>query len=170
MNTTPMNECAQAEACFLNGDLIGAEAHYIRAIKDGGAEPFIGLGATALERGDTYAARRLFDKAYTIEPTDRAVCGMGLVCMKEGHYSEAYKKFSEALDIYPCNRSALNGLIDAGFALDFIAELPERIEAALALGIEGDEFYIALAKCQIALGRDEMARELLENRMERLAA
>lgn len=164
------NECAMAQNCFMNGDVLGAERHYIRAIPNGGGEPYIGLATVAVQRGDFYAAHRLFGKAYAIEPTDRALCGMGLAYLRDGEFTEAWRKFNEALDIYPLNRSAIDGAIKSGMELGLNDEVAERIEAAIALGADDEDLYISLAECRISQGREEMVRDIVEGRTMRVAA
>lgn len=94
------------------GDLEGAEADYRRALaEDPGLErAWLGLGVTALERGDTTTAAEALERARQAQQRDiaaKAIFNLGYLNYQQGRYAEAAQAFTEAAETIPDGRFGL---------------------------------------------------------------
>lgn len=151
--------------CYLfMGDLDKAEEYYRKAINGDGAyaAPYLGLATIAVQRGKLDDAFVLYSKAASIELTDKALCGMGLVRMEQESHSEAFDQFARALDINADNIVALNCLVRMGYQLGCLDRVLPYLKEALTVSNERAAIRVTLAGCLISLGRQDEAREHLE--------
>ena len=87
--------------CYLfMGDFDKAEEYYRKAASANSksAAPFMGLATVAVQRAELDKALVLYQKAATIEETDKTLCGIGLVHMEKGEHTEAFDYFTRALE------------------------------------------------------------------------
>ena len=151
--------------CYLfMGDLDKAEDYYRKAITGEGihASPYLGLATIAVQRGKLEDALVLYNKAASIESTDKALSGIGLVLMEQGQHAESFEYFNQALDMNAENMVALNCLVREGYQLCCLERVLPRLENALAVSSEKAALRVTLAGCLISLGRKNEAREHLE--------
>ena len=152
--------------CYLfMGDFDKAEEYYRKAATDNSrsAAPFMGLATISVQRGDLDKAMVLYKKAASIEETDKALCGIGLVHMEQGNHDEAFTHFTRALDKTASNIVALNCLVREAYQIGRVEDALPYLEAALADTEEKEAVRVTLAGCLIYLGRNAEARRHLEN-------
>ena len=65
----------------------------------------------AVQRAEVDKALVLYQKAATIEETDKTLCGIGLVHMEKGEHTEAFDYFTRALEKSSGNLVALNCMV-----------------------------------------------------------
>lgn len=152
--------------CYLfMGDFDKAEEYYRKAATDNAksAAPFMGLATVAVQRSELDKALVLYHKAASIEETDKALCGIGLVHMEKGEHEEAFKYFVRALDKSSSNIVALNCLVREAYQTQQVELTIPYLEAALAETEEKEAVRVTLAGCLIYLDRNEEAKKHLEN-------
>lgn len=152
--------------CYLfMGDFDKAEEYYRKAATDNSksAAPFMGLATVAVQRSDLDKALILYQKAASIEETDKALCGIGLVHMEKGNHQEAFTYFSKALDKSSSNIVALNCLVREAYQTQQVELTIPYLESALEETEEKEAVRVTLAGCLIFLGRNDEARKHLEN-------
>ncbi len=71
----------------------------------------MGLATVAVQRAELDKALVLYQKAATIEETDKTLCGIGLVHMEKGEHTEAFDYFTRALEKSSGNLVALNCMV-----------------------------------------------------------
>lgn len=152
--------------CYLfMGDFDKAEEYYRKAATSDAhrAAPFMGLATVAVQRSELDKALVLYQKAASIEETDKALCGIGLVYMEKGNHEEAFNYFTRALDKTASNIVALNCLVREAYQINRVEAALPYLEAALADTEEKEAVRITLAGCLIFLGRNTEAKRHLEN-------
>lgn len=152
--------------CYLfMGDFDKAEEYYKKAATDNprSAAPFMGLATVSVQRSDLDKALVLYQKAASIEETDKALCGIGLVYMEQGKHDEAYSYFTRALDKTPSNIVALNCLVREAYQIKNVEGAISYLESALNDTEEKEAVRVTLAGCLIYLGRHNEAKEHLES-------
>ena len=151
--------------CYLfMGDYDKAEDYYRKAATSNphAAAPFMGLATVSVQKGDLDKARVLYEKAADVEMTDKAICGIGLVCMEQGNHEEAFEFFGRALEISAANIVALNCLVREAYQIGKVEETISFLRKALEVSDEKEAVRVTLAGCLIYLGQNTEARELLE--------
>lgn len=151
--------------CYLfMGDYDKAEDYYRKAASNNprAAAPFMGLATISVQKGDLDKARVLYEKAASVESTDKAICGIGLVCMEQGKHEEAFEFFARALDISAGNIVALNCLVREAYQIGKVEDTVSYLRAALEISEEKEAVRVTLAGCLIYLGQTAEAKELLE--------
>ncbi|MBO5490418.1 MAG: tetratricopeptide repeat protein [Desulfovibrio sp.] len=151
--------------CYLfMGDFDKAEEYYRKAAGDNAqsAAPYLGLATVAVQRSELDKALVLYQKAASVEETDKALCGIGLVYMEQGEHQKAFDHFARALDKSCENIVALNCLVREAYQLGCVDKVLPYLEATLQAGVEAEAVRVTLAGCLIYLGRGAEAREHLE--------
>ncbi len=152
--------------CYLfMGDFDKAEEYYRKAATANAksAAPFMGLATIAVQRGELDKALVLYEKANSIEATDKSLCGIGLVYMEQGNHEEAYKYFASALEIAPANIVALNCLVRESYQIGNVESILSYLQAAMEDTEEKEAVRVTMAGCLIYLGRRDEARQQLES-------
>ncbi|MDR1686728.1 MAG: tetratricopeptide repeat protein [Desulfovibrio sp.] len=150
--------------CYLfMGEYDKARDYYHKAVEcDAGMiDPYLGLAAVAVHKGDYDDALALYRKAHQVSPGEKSLAGMGMMEVEQGSYPEAFGHFSAALGHNPGNMMAVNSLVQLGYVLNRLEDVLPHLEAALEPGDTPAVRY-TLAACLIALGRENDAREHLE--------
>ena len=148
--------------CYLfMGELDKAEDYYTKAAASGEdqSDPYMGLATIAMQRGDMDGALTNY-KAATIQESDKALTGLGLVHMNQNDHEKAFSLFSRALDINPANAVALGCLVKEGYALRRVEEILPYLSASLEATNE-ENTRITLAGCLVSLDRRDEARRYL---------
>ena len=101
-----------------------------------------------------------YSKAATIQESDKALTGLGLVHMNQNDHEKAFSLFSRALDINPANAVALGCLVKEGYALRRVEEILPYLSASLEATNE-ENTRITLAGCLVSLDRRDEARRYL---------
>ena len=151
--------------CYLfMGDFDKAEEYYRKAAEKNteSAAPYMGLATVAVQRSELDKALVLYKKAASVEESDKAFCGIGLVYMEQGQHEEAYHWFSRALDLSSSNIVALNCLVREAYHLNQVEMILPYLEKAMDTTTEGEAVRVTLAGCLMSLGREAEAREHLE--------
>ena len=149
--------------CYLfMGELDKAEDYYTKAAASGEdqSDPYMGLATIAMQRGDMDGALTNYSKAATIQESDKALTGLGLVHMNQNDHEKAFSLFSRALDINPANAVALGCLVKEGYALRRVEEILPYLSASLEATNE-ENTRITLAGCRVSLDRRDEARRYL---------
>ena len=139
--------------CYLfMGELDKAEDYYTRAAASGEdqSDPYMGLATIAMQRGDMDGALTNYSKAATIQESDKALTGLGLVHMNQNDHEKAFSLFSRALDC----------LVKEGYALRRVEEILPYLSASLEATNE-ENTRITLAGCLVSLDRRDEARRYL---------
>ena len=151
--------------CYLfMGDFDKAEEYYRKAASSNSrcAAPYMGLATVAVQRSELDKALMLYQKAASVEESDKAFCGIGLVYMEQGKHEEAFQYFARALDKSASNIVALNCLVREAYQLNIVEKALPYLEMALENTEETEAVRVTLAGCLISLGRGDEAREHLE--------
>ncbi|MBQ7586154.1 MAG: tetratricopeptide repeat protein [Desulfovibrionaceae bacterium] len=151
--------------CYLfMGDFNKAEEYYLKAASNNpeSAAPFMGLATVAVQRSELDKALVLYQKAAQVEASDKAYCGIGLVYMEQNKHEEAFKSFTQSLDLEAKNIVALNCLVREAYQLDCVAKILPYLERAYDSTPEGEAIEVTLAGCLISLGRNAEAKKHLE--------
>ena len=151
--------------CYLfMGDFDKAEEYYRKAASANSksAAPFMGLATVAVQRAELDKALVLYQKAATIEETDKTLCGIGLVHMEKGEHTEAFDYFTRALEKSSGNLVALNCMVREAYQTNQVDKTSSMLESALEASEEKEAVRVTLAGCLIFLGRQSEAREHLE--------
>ncbi|MBR3664583.1 MAG: tetratricopeptide repeat protein [Desulfovibrio sp.] len=151
--------------CYLfMGDFDKAEEYYRKAAENNteSAAPYMGLATVAVQRSELDKALVLYKKAASVEASDKAYCGIGLVYMEMGEHEEAYTWFTKALDLTANNVVALNCLVREAYHLNRVDMILPYLEGAISTSPEGEAIRVTLAGCLMSLGRLDEARTHLE--------
>ncbi len=152
--------------CYLfMGDYDKAEDYYRKAANAStdSAAPFMGLATVAVQSGELDKALVLYEKAASVEESDKALCGIGLVYMEKGEHEEAFKYFARALEKSPANIVALNCVVREAYQIGRVEDVLAYLEAAFNENVEKEAVRVTLAGCLIYLGRNDEARAHLES-------
>ena len=152
--------------CYLfMGEFDKAEDYYRKAAASNSevAAPYMGLATIAVQRGDLDKALVLYEKAASVEETDKALCGIGLVHMEQGNHEKACDFFAKALKKAPGNIVALNCLVRESYQIGNVENILPYLSAAINETEEKEAVRVTLAGCLIYLGRRDEAREHLES-------
>lgn len=150
--------------CYLfMGELDKAEDYYHKAAAntDTQAEPYMGLATIAMQRGDMNGAFTNYSKAATIQESDKALTGLGLVHMNQSEHEQAFELFCRALSINPTNAVALGCLVRIGYEQQRVDDIVPHLEANLS-ATQDENTRVTLAGCLMFLHRTEEARIHLE--------
>lgn len=151
--------------CYLfMGDFDKAEEYYRKAANSSTQNdaPYLGLATVAVQRAELDKALVLYQKAASVEETDKALCGIGLIHMEQGQHQEAFDNFARALNKNAENIVALNCLVREAYQLGCVESVLPYLEDTLNTGVEAEAVRVTLAGCLIYLGRGEEARIHLE--------
>lgn len=151
--------------CYLfMGDFDKAEEYYRKAAGSNSqsAAPYLGLATVAVQRSDLDKALVLYQKATSVEETDKSLCGIGLVYMEQGQHQQAFDHFARALHKAKGNIVALNCLVREAYQLGCVENVLPYLEDTLKAGVEAEAVRVTLAGCLIYLGRSDEARQHLE--------
>ena len=154
--------------CYLfMGELDKAESYYQKAAANSTdqADPYMGLATIAMQRGDLTIAMEHYHKAASLQESDKALAGLGLVHMNQGNHSEAFDLFSRSLTINPTNAVALNCLVREGYQLDRVDDLLPYLRINLDVSNDNNT-RITLAGCLLSLERNDEAKKLLAKVLE----
>ena len=146
--------------CYLfMGELDKAEDYYIKASASSGeqAEPYMGLATIAMQRGDMAGALTHYSKAATIQESDKALAGLGLVHMNQGEHDQAFDLFSRALSLNPANAVALGCIVREGYEQKRVEEIIPFLRSSLD-ATHDNNTRITLAGCLLFVGEKEEAR------------
>lgn len=149
--------------CYLfMGELDKAEDYYIKAAANSEqqADPYMGLATIAMQRGDMAGALTHYSKAATIQESDKALAGLGLVHMNQGGHVAAFDLFGRALALNPANAVALGCLVREGYEQQRVAEVVPFLRASLE-ATSDENTRITLAGCLLFLGDKEEALQHL---------
>jgi tetratricopeptide (TPR) repeat protein len=150
--------------CYLfMGEFDKARDYYNKAVAcDAGMmDPYLGLAAVAVHKGDYADALTLYKKAHQVNPGEKSLAGMGMMEVEQGSYEEAFGHFSAALRHNPGNMVAVNSLVQLGYVLNRLEDVLPYLEAALVPG-DTEAVRYTLAACLITLGHANDARRHLE--------
>lgn len=150
--------------CYLfMGEYDKARDYYLKAIASDNAmaEPYMGLAAIAVSKGDLGDAHTLYSKANAIAPGEKPLTGLGMIEVEQGKYAEAFAHFSAVLDRNPGNMMVVNSLLQLAHVLGRLPEAISYLEAALEPG-DTEAVRFALAACLLSVGREEEAKSHLE--------
>ena len=151
--------------CYLfMGDFDKAEEYYRKAAENNttSAAPYMGLATVAVQRSELDKALVLYKKAASVEASDKAFCGIGLVYMEQGEHEKAFEWFTKSLDLSAENIVALNCLVREAYQLDRLPQIISYLENAITPTPEGEAVRVTLAGCLMSLGRVSEARTHLE--------
>lgn len=149
--------------CYLfMGELDKAEDYYTKAAANSEeqADPYMGLATIAMQRGDMAGALTHYSKAATIQESDKALAGLGLVHMNQGEHTQAFDLFRRALTLNPANAVALSCLVREGYEQQRVADIVPYLRASLE-ATNDENTHITLAGCLLFLGEKEEARQHL---------
>ncbi|MDR0827248.1 MAG: tetratricopeptide repeat protein [Desulfovibrio sp.] len=150
--------------CYLfMGEYDKARDYYNKAIEcDGGvADPFLGLAAIAVQKGNYNDALAFYTKASQVNPGEKSFTGMGMIEVEQGSYATAFEHFAAALSFNPGNMLAVNSLVQLGYVLNRLDDVLPHLEAALEPG-DTDAVRYTLAACLMATGKNAAAKRHLE--------
>ena len=150
--------------CYLfMGEFDKAAEYYQKAVEcgTGRAEPFMGLAAIFIQKGQLESARKSYMNAIEMAATDKAYAGLGLVEMENSEHDAAFGHFGDSLRLAPGNMIAMNAMLQLGYKLNRVEEVLPYLEASLEEE-DNDTVRFTLAGCLSHLGRNDEARTHLE--------
>lgn len=151
--------------CYLYmGEFDKAEEYYLKAANSTSehAAPYLGLAAIHVQRGNYDEAYSQYNKAASIESSDKALTGIGLVQMERGDHAAAFDNFKKALELNPEGMVAMNCLVQEGHLQGRLAEVVPVLESSLAARAN-DSVFFTLAGCLVALERKDEAKKYLQS-------
>ena len=164
MNNVDYDINKELGECYLfMGEYDKARDYYLKAIACDAAmaEPYMGLAAIAVSKGDLEDAHALYKKANSLASGEKPLTGLGMVEVELGKYAEAFAHFSAALDYNPGNMMVVNSLLQLAHVLGRLPEVIPYLEAALEPG-DTEAVRFALSACLLAVGREDEAKAHLE--------
>ena len=150
--------------CYLfMGEYDKAQDYYLKAVScdKSKPEPYLGLAAIELDRGNLEQAYTLYTKANTVCQSDKTLSGMAMVEVEKGEYETAFTHYAQALSFNCCNMVAINGIVQLCYFLNRLDEAVPMLEAALEERSD-EAIRYALAGCLLSIGREEESRAQLE--------
>lgn len=150
--------------CYLfMGEYEKARDYYNKALACDAAmaEPYMGLAAIAVSKGELDDAYALYAKANKVESGEKPLTGLGMIEVEQGKYAEAFAHFAAVLDLNPGNMMVMNSLLQLGHVLGRLPEVVPYLEAALEPG-DTEVVRYALSACLLTLGREDEAKQHLE--------
>ena len=150
--------------CYLfMGEYDKAQEYYTKAVAShsGMVDPYMGLAAIAVQKGEMENALALYTKANQVGTGEKPLTGMGMIEVELGKHEEAFGHFRTALGYNPGNMMVVNSLLQLAYLLNRLDEAVPHLEAALGPG-DTEAVRYALAACLATLGRDEEAKKHLE--------
>lgn len=150
--------------CYLfMGEFDKAGDYYNKAIdcEIGRPDPYMGLAAISIQKGDLESARQNYQAAVDMAAGDKAFAGLGLVEMELGESDSAFEHFDESLKLNPSNMIAMNAMLQLGYRLEKVEQILPHLEASLEEE-DSDTVRFTLAGCLSYLGRNDEAKTHLE--------
>lgn len=150
--------------CYLfMGEYEKAREYYAKAIENDKSmfEPYMGLAAIAVNKGDLEGAYELYKKADQLASGEKTLTGVGMIAMELGRHEEAFDSFRKVLGCNPGNMVAVNNLLQLAYVLNRLEEVIPCLEAALDAG-DAEAVRYALAATHLTLGNEVEARLHLE--------
>ncbi|MDL2316010.1 tetratricopeptide repeat protein [Desulfovibrio sp. OttesenSCG-928-A18] len=150
--------------CYLfMGEFDKARDYYLKAVEhnNGMAEPYLGLAAIAVHKGQLEEAHTFYRKANLVSPGEKPLTGLGMIEVELGRYNEAFDHFCAALDHNPGNMVVVNSLLQLAYVLNRLEDILPYLSGALDTG-DTEAVRYALAACLLSLNRDEEAKTHLE--------
>lgn len=152
--------------CYAHvGNMEEAVKHFEKAsiLNAQSEKPFIGLGVTTLQQGDSLKAKEYFLQAVGLNPkSDKALTGLGMALSSNGSQKEGLARFQEALALNPENMPALMGLLQSAHTLDQLPIAENYLKKYLALHVADLKVLYCLAGVYFKLGKYSDAREAAE--------
>lgn len=164
MNTVDYEINKELGECYLfMGEFDKSREYYHKAIgfNSGAVDPYMGLAAIAVHKGELEDALACYKKAHQVSPGEKPLTGMGMIEVELGRYEDAYEHFQGVLRQSPGNMVAVNSFLQLGYLLNRLEETVPYLEAALEPG-DTEAVRYALSACLLTLGRDEEAKHHLE--------
>ncbi len=117
-------------------------------------------GVLCMQTEELVKAKEAFQKAFALEPDHKkSRLGFGLACLGLGAFQEAWDAFRGVAESYPDDSEALNGVIQAGTALEYWPQLGEILERYLIRNPADCERRFALASVKYRMGDLPQARQ-----------
>ena len=115
-NATQHYEVLQelGDCCTLTGEPARAKSCYEKAalLAPGQADPYVGLGVVALQKGLFTDAESAFGAACRLDVNcSKAYAGLAIVEQQRGNHEQAFEMYLKCLDTDPENLTALFGLL-----------------------------------------------------------
>lgn len=155
--------------CYLfMGEMDKAHEYYTKAAGSNGvhADPYLGLATVAVHRGQLDEAYSLYLKASSLDETEKALTGLGLVEIELGKVEDAHGHFNQALDKNPGNMIALLGIVQSGYVLSKVDEVISRLSLCLDEDPLKHDIRFTLAGCLVNNNRKQEACGHLERILE----
>lgn len=150
--------------CYLfMGEFDKARDYYTKALNCNSnmMEPYMGLAAIAVNKGELEDALALYSKANRLEAGEKPLTGMGMIAMELGRHTDAYEYFSNVLSLNPGNMVAVNSILQLAYHLERLEDVVPMLEAALIPG-DTEAVRYALAACFLTIGQADEAKQHLE--------
>ncbi len=154
--------------CYLfMADYDKAREYYEKArqVADDEATPYMGLATIAVQNGEISLAYGYYKEAVAREETDKTLTGLGLVSMSLELHDDAFTLFSKAMTLNPINTVALGCLVQEAYYLDKVKDIIIYLKEYYGR-TKDDNIRITLSGCLISIGRNEEAKQYLEEILE----
>jgi Tfp pilus assembly protein PilF len=147
-NTSPAKECYEKAA----------------QIEPDRAEPYVGLGVIALQKGDMENADIAFKVGVRLDARcAKAWCGLGMVCQMRKQHPQAQEYYLRSLEIDPDNLTALLGLFQSSCQMGSFGKVIHYLDAYLNMHPGDTAVMFCLASLYVRDGRYVEARRLLRD-------
>ncbi len=154
--------------CYLfMADYEKAREYYEKArqFDDEQSAPYMGLATIAVQHGEIQLAHDYYEAAVMREESDKTLTGLGLVCMSMDKHDEAFDLLKRAMKFNASNAVALGCLVQEAYYLNRVEEIIEPLEECYNF-TRDDNIRITLAGCLISIGKNDEAKQYLEEILE----
>jgi tetratricopeptide (TPR) repeat protein len=147
-NSAPASECYEQAA----------------QIEPDRAEPYVGLGVVALQKGDMESADIAFKVGIRLDPRcAKAWCGLGMVCQMRQQFAQGQEYYLRSLEIDTDNLTALLGLFQSSCQMGSFSKVIHYLEAYLDMHPGDTAVMFCLATLYMKDGKFDGARKLLKD-------
>ncbi len=147
---------------FLQGDLRGAEAAFLKATEADPKNPdgWVNVGRVRVQEGNLAGAREVLERALSLGPRlARAHFFYAKVLRGEGRYEEALEHLRQVAEQYPRDRVVRNEIGRILFLDRRYPEAVEEFQRVLAIDPEDLQAHYNLMLCYSGLGQEDLARQ-----------
>ncbi len=149
---TSVGEFAQAQRCYEKAAVLGPDE----------PEPYIGIGAAALEKGLLEEAETAFMVARRLDINCAgAYAGLAMVAQATGRYKQGFEMYLKCLELDTDNLTALLGLFQTSCQMGSFAKVIHYLEVYLNMHPQDTSVMFSLAVLYMKEGGFKESKKIL---------